>query len=75
LPSTSNDVERDQALGARIVAVDSEGDAGAMEDQVGFGALAGERPGALRGEPGMEFAIVRADGTGSVRVHFVVERR
>jgi len=49
-----------------------EGDADAVEDQVGFGALGRDRVGALRVEPGMEGAIVRAHA--AVGVHLVVER-
>src|SRR5882672_8268858 len=43
-----DDVERDQALGALVVAVDREGDADAMEDQVGFGARSEEHTSELQ---------------------------
>ena len=46
-----NDVEGNGAFGAGIVAVDREGDAHPPENQVGFGALAGQRLGALACQP------------------------
>jgi hypothetical protein len=64
-----NDVEGDQAFGARIVAVDSERDADTAEAQVGFGTLAGHAVGGLLFKPAAELAVVfaRAAGIG----HFI----
>jgi len=46
-----NGVERDQALGARRVAVDGEGDADAVEEQVRFAPLFRYPLGGSLGEP------------------------
>ena len=46
-----HDVEGDQALGAFVLAVHGEGDADAMEEGVGLGALLCESFGRLVGEP------------------------
>ncbi len=51
-------IERDQALGAGIVAIHGEGDADSPERQVRFGALALDVFGRLALQPALEFAVV-----------------
>ena len=64
-------VERNQALGTGVVAVDGEGDADAVEQQIGFAALLGHALGRRFGEPFGERAKMRADITIRA-VHLVV---
>ena len=70
-----DDVERNQALGAAalfvLFAVDSERDADATEDQVGFRALVAHRVLALLFQPALEFAVVLAHAAIGA-VHLVV---
>ncbi len=64
-------VERDEALCARVVTVDRERDADAMEEEVGFAALFRHAIGGRFGEPLGEGAKMRAD-VAVRRMHLVV---
>src|SRR6267143_2382971 len=64
-------VERNEALGARLVAVHGERDADAMEQEVGFAALLGDAVRRSLREPVGEGAKMRTHFT-VCRTHFVV---
>ena len=66
-----NDVERNQALGAAVVAVDGERDADAMEEPLGFFALLRDAFEGRTVEPVGESAVMRPDGPVG-RPHFVI---
>jgi len=61
------DVEGDEALGAFVLAVHGEGDADAMEQGVGFGALLRQSFRGLVGEPLGIAQVVRARRAVGVR--------
>ena len=54
-----NDIEGDQALGARVLAVDGEGDTEAMKERVRLGALLREALRRLLVEPAAIVAAMR----------------
>lgn len=62
----------DQALGALLVAVQGEGDAGAVEQQVGFAPALQQLLFRGVGQPASEFPIMRAAFAASI-VHLVVK--
>jgi len=64
-------VERNQALGALLVAVKREGDPGAVKQQVGFAPALGQQFSGGVGQPAGELAVVRANLPCPI-VHFVV---
>ena len=66
-----NGVEGNQPLGAGLVAVDGEGDADAVEQQVGLAALLGHALDRRLGEPVGEGAKMRTH-LAVGRAHFVV---
>jgi len=66
-----DDIERDQALGAGIAAIDGEGDADAPEHEVGLDPLAFDDVRRLVGQPALEFPVVRADLPPGVRIHLI----
>ena len=73
-----DDVERDQALGGFVVAVDREGDADAPEQQLGLAAAGVEMLRGRRVEPGLELAVGLANGSGTepsaLQARHLVER-
>ena len=68
------DIERDDALGASIVARHREGDAHAAKYQVGFSTLALDGLGALAVEPALEFLVVLARAALKIS-HLIVKAR
>ena len=66
-----NDVERDQALGPLLLAIDGEGDADPMEQRVGLRTLLRQAVGRLLFEP-MAVAQVVRPRLAVAQVHFVV---
>ena len=68
-----NDVERNQALGAGILAVDREGDADAMEGALGFLAFLGDLFGRRCG-PSHSAKTRSEAGFPVLRTHFVVSQ-
>jgi len=66
-----HDVEGDEALGAFVLTVHGEGDADAMEEGVGLGALLCQSFGGLMGEPLGVAQVVRAGGAIG-QGHFVI---
>ena len=67
-----NDVEGNQALLARLLAINGKGDADAMKGQIGLGPLAGDAFGRGRLEPFVVGAVMRPDAAVGVD-HFVME--
>ena len=67
-----DDVERDQPLLAGFLAIDGEGDADAVEGEVGFGPLAGDALGRRRPQPFVVVPVMGTDAAVGVD-HFVVE--
>ncbi len=67
-----DDVERDQPLLAGFLAIDGEGDADAVEGEVGFGPLAGDALGRRRPQPFVVAPVMGTDAAVGVD-HFVVE--
>ena len=68
-----HDVERDQPLVAVLLAVDGEGDADAVEEAVGLGALLSQRVVGLADQPVGVDGVMRADVPVG-RVHLVIGR-
>ena len=58
-----HDIERDQPLGALLLAIDRERDADPMEQGVRLRALLGEALGGLGSEPFVIALVVQARGT------------
>ncbi len=72
LDAAGNDVEGNQALGALLVAVQGEGDTGAVEQQVGFApALVQKFQRSVRQPAGKPLVVRPADAIGSI--HFIKE--
>ena len=69
-----NGVERDQALGAGFIAVDGEGDAHSVEQEVGFAALLGHPLGRHAAQPGLDVPVMltHAPPLAGGQVHFIV---
>jgi hypothetical protein len=65
-----HDVEGDQPLRSRFLAVDGEGDPDAAEQEVRLGALLGDSPGRHAAEPALEPAVVAAHPAVAV-AHFI----
>ncbi len=64
-------VEGNQALGALLVTVEGEGDAGAVKQQIGFTPALGQQFSRGFGQPAGELAVMRADLACPI-VHFIV---
>ncbi|MNG98314.1 hypothetical protein D3C79_574520 [compost metagenome] len=67
-----NRIEGNQPLGALLVAIEGEGDAGAVEQQVGFTSTLGQQLRRGFGQPAGERPVMRTDQTVS-GVHFVIK--
>lgn len=68
-----DDIEGDQALGVLFIAVEGEGDPGAVEEQIGFATPLGQQFRRRIGQPEGEVLIVRTAGAVCV-IHFIKER-
>ncbi|MCY1531590.1 hypothetical protein D9M68_668200 [compost metagenome] len=69
---TGNGVERDQALGALLVAIEGEGDTGTVEQQVGITPSLGQQLRWRVRQPACEFPVVRTAFATRV-VHLVIK--
>ncbi|MNF94845.1 hypothetical protein D3C84_775660 [compost metagenome] len=67
-----NGVEGDEALGALLVAIEGEGDTGAVEQQVGISASLGQQLLGRVRQPAREFPVVRTAFATRV-VHLVIK--
>ncbi|MNQ89467.1 hypothetical protein D3C85_1047750 [compost metagenome] len=70
LDATRNDVERNQPLGALLVPIQREGDAGSMEQQVGFATTLVQQLQRCVRQPACELLVMWAATTTRI-VHFV----
>jgi hypothetical protein len=68
-----DDIERDQALGVLLVTVQGEGDAGAVEQQVGLTAALGQQFRRGVGQPAGKILVVRTAYAVCV-IHLIKER-
>jgi hypothetical protein len=68
-----DDVEGDQAFGVLLVAIQGEGDPGAVEQQIGFATTLGQQFRRRVGQPAGEILIVRTAHAICV-IHFIKER-
>eukprot|EP00659_Diplonema_papillatum_P009763 gene9762-biopygen9780 len=71
--AAGDDIEGDQALGVLLVAIQGEGDPGAVKQQVGFTAALGQQFWRRVGQPAGEFLIMRTANALCV-IHFIKER-